>query len=212
MSYEEIDKSLHGNDVFTSGAEGRYSKPKDTVEKKKRAPKVPVPTTDEQPNDNGHTDEVVKTKKKSRNTGEIPNEEETSQVVITTDTETVVKPKKKRAPKVESNNENIDPIPEEAPVKKKKSKAPKSTPIDEDSQMIDTSPNNELEPPMKVKKSKKNKTSKASTDPSVDTFNDMQTNDSNEYSTNPGIYFKKIFSTIIHVHHEFVELIEYLLA
>ena len=27
MSYEEIDKTTVGNDVFTNGAEGRYAKP-----------------------------------------------------------------------------------------------------------------------------------------------------------------------------------------
>jgi hypothetical protein len=207
MSYEEINKSVYGNDVFTNGAEGRYTKPKATSEtsdkngeKKKRAPKAPVSTTDdptEHPYENGHTDETVKTKKKNRKThenGEIQNGEETSQVIPSVDGETVVKTKKKRAPKIESNNETIDlmPITEEEPIKKKKSKTPKSTPIDEDFEIIENSTINELEPSTevttKIKKSKKRKTPKTSTDPSADTLQDVETNNSYEYSTNPGIY------------------------
>jgi len=194
MSYEDIDKPVYGNDVFTNGAEGRYAKAKPPSEKKKRTPKVVPPTTDnknEHPYENGHYDEVVKTKKKNRKThqnGETHNEgEENSQVAPSADGETVVKPKKKRPPKAESNNENIDPIPittGEEPVKKKKSKKPKSTLIDGDSQLIEDSITNELEPTTKVKKSKKHKTPKIS----ADTFVDIHTDISNEYSTNPGIY------------------------
>lgn len=222
MSYEEIDRSAYGDDVFTGGAEGRYTKATSTSEKKKRAPKTPASTTNEpveQPYENGHYDEVVKTKKKSRKT---QNEDEPSEVVPPADGETVVKPKKKRAPKVETNNENIDPIPAstgEQPVKKKKSKTPKSTPIDENGETVEISTLNEFElstetpTTTKVKKSKKHKTPKTSTDPTAD---DTQTNDFNDYSTNPGIYLNKyiyyFFLQVKDVHHEFVELIEYLLA
>ncbi len=203
MSYEEIDRSVYGNDVFTNGAEGRYAKPNNTSEKKKRAPKAPATTTDDTTE---QKEEVVKTKKKSRKAQE--NGEEPIETVPSVDGETVVKPKKKRAPKIESNNENIDPIPEvgEEPVKKKKSKTPKTTPIDEDSQILDNSINNELEPTIKVKKSKKHKAPKIPVDP----FPDEQTN---EYSINPGIYLNiYIFFTTKYVHHEYDELIEYPLA
>ena len=115
-----------------------------------------------------------------------------SQAAPSDDGEASVKPKKKRAPKVESNNENIDPVPaeEEQPVKKKKSKTPKTTPIDDDGQIPDNSTINELDPSAettpKVKKPKKHKTPKI-IDP-ADTFNDVQTNNYDEYSTNQGIY------------------------
>jgi hypothetical protein len=202
MSYEEIDKSVYGNDVFTNGTEGRYTKPKATSEKtgdkKKRIPKVATPpkTTDdpiEQSYENGHTDEAVKTKKKSRKThenGETKNGEETGLALASADGETAVKPKKKRAPKIESNNENIDPVPtttaDEEPVKKKKSKTPKSTPTKENSTINELDPS--AEKTTKVKKQKKHKAPKISTDPSADTFNDVQINSYDEYSTNQGIY------------------------
>jgi hypothetical protein len=229
MSYEEIDKSVYGTDVFTKGAEGRYAKARNTVtngtpettvkssERKKRAPKMTSATTDdttEQPYENGHTDETPKTKKKSRKTQE--NGDDTSQAVQSVDGETVVKPRKKRAPKVESNDENINPTPStEEPVKKRKSKTPKSTGIEEDNQMVDISTTNELdlstEATPKVRKPKKHRTPK----PTTDTLDEMQVNDSNELnSANPGInLFKYIYSfTTKYVHHEFFELIEYLLA
>lgn len=185
MSYEEIDRSVYGNDVFTNGAEGRYAKPKEKSEKKQRAPKAPS-------NDSsGQVEEVVKSKKKSRKTednGAIPDDEGASKIVPSADGETSTKPKKKRAPKIESNNENIDPIPidEEAPVKKKKSKAPKPTSIDDIPPALDDFTIDDLDSStVKVKKVKKSKKSKVSTD----VFNDGQVYDSNEYSTNPGIYF-----------------------
>jgi hypothetical protein len=199
MSYEEIDKSMYGTDVFTNGVNSRYAKPKlaattdtgDTSvkngEKKKRSTKVTSSTVDESV-ENGHTDDAVKTKKKTRKThenGATQNDEETAQAAPADDGEASVKPKKKRAPKVESNNENIDPVPaeEEQPVKKKKSKTPKTTPIDGDGQIPDSLSINELDPSAeatpKVKKPKKSKTPKTTTD----TFDDA-----NEYSTNQGIY------------------------
>lgn len=210
MSYEEIDRSAYGNDVFTNGAEGRYAKPKEKSQKKQRAPKVPDNDPVEQ------AEEGVKTKKKSRKTvddGVIHNDGDAAQIVSSADGETAVKPKKKRAPKIESNNENIDPIPpgDEAPVKKKKPKAPKITSIDDIPPVLEDVPIDDLEPSTgKVKKAKKSKKSKTTTD----VFNDGQVYDSNEYSTNPGIYFftQIVFFTIKYVHHEYVELIEYLLA
>ncbi|CAF3490747.1 unnamed protein product [Rotaria socialis] len=229
MSYEEIDKDAYGTDVFTNGAEGRYSKPKsvasnDTTEKK-RAPKAPTSTTDEQPYENGHSDGVVKTKKKIRKVGEnieIQNEYETVQIDPAVDGETVVKTKKKRAPKVQAESENFDPMPataEEEPVKKKKSKAPKvPTTGEEDSQLVDgEATNNGLDQPAttKVKKTKKPKASKATTE----SYDDAWTDNKNEYTTNSGIYLnlyklylRVFFSHIIDVPHEFAELIEYLLA
>ncbi|CAF1081396.1 unnamed protein product [Adineta steineri] len=202
MSYEEIDKSVYSNDVFTNGAKGRYSKAEHTSEtstktgeKKKRAPKIPTSAVDdsaEHPYESAYTDEVVKTKKKSRQTHEnsgIENEPEASQPTPSMDGEPVVKIKKKRAPKVEANIENIDPLPtdEVEPVKKKKSKAPKAVPTDGDFQTTDNPTMNELDPTAemtpKVKKPKKHKSNK-SIDPSIDTF------DSNNYGdyTNAGIY------------------------
>lgn len=211
MSYEEIDRTNYENDVFTGGAEGRYAKPKATSEKKKRAPKVP---TEDKTDENGQTDEVVKTKKKTTKTHENGG---AAAAVATADGggdgEETVKPKKKRAPKIESNDENLNPVdttegepvkkkkakapkvesndenlnpvdtPEGEPVKKKKTKAPKSAPTDGEAAPLDEGSNlNDLETPVKVKKSKKVKKPKATTD---ETFDDMQTND---YSSNLGMY------------------------
>jgi hypothetical protein len=59
MSYEEIDKSVYGTDVFTNGVNSRYAKPKlrstndasetaiKTGEKKKRSSKVSVSVVDD---------------------------------------------------------------------------------------------------------------------------------------------------------------------
>jgi len=206
MSYEEIDRANYENDVFTGGAEGRYAKPKATSEKKKRAPKAP---TEDKTDENGQTDELVKTKKKTSKT-----HENGAAAAATADGEETVKPKKKRAPKIESNDENLNPVdttegepakkkkakapkvesndenlnpidtPEGGePVKKKKIKAPKSAPIDGEAAPLDEGSNvNDLETPVKVKKSKKVKKPKATTD---ETFDDMQTND---YSGNLGMY------------------------
>jgi hypothetical protein len=228
MSYEEIDKSVYGTDVFTNGVNSRYAKPKlqstndasetavKTGEKKKRSSKVSasaVGDSAEQLHENGYTDEAVKTKKKSRKTNEdgaTLNEDETSQAASTVDGDTAAKTKKKRTPKVESNNENIDPVPipttEEVPVKKKKSKTPKTTSVEGDVQIIDGSTLNEPEAAPKVKKPKKSKTPKATTD-------DPEQNDNYEYATTSGIYlFIYKFFIVKYVHREFVELIEYLLA
>jgi len=126
-------------------------------EKKRKAPKAP--TFESEPVDDVQTAPIV-------------------------DQEVPRKSKKKQAPKIEIDDE---PIVLEEPVKKKKSKAPKTIPTEEDSQMLDNPTSNELEPTIKVKKSKKHKTPKIS----ADTFTDEQTN---EYSTNPGIYlFISIF-------------------
>jgi hypothetical protein len=203
MSYEEIDRSVYGKDVFTNGAEGRYAKAKRTPEpsiktgeKKKRAPKIPSSIADdpsEHSYETRHTDEGVKTKKKSRKNhenGETQNEDENSQSVLSADSEAVVKSKKKRGTKAESNTENIDPIPttDAEPVKKKKTKAPK--PTDDDYQLVDSSTINELEPSTamtpKVKKPKKHKTPKTPTD----TFDGTQADNYSEY-TNSGIYLLK---------------------
>jgi len=202
MSYEEIDKSVYGKDVFTNGAEGRYAKAKPTPEpsvktgeKKKRAPKIPSTVGDDPSElsyENRQTDEGVKTKKKSRKNGETQNEDEISQSVLSADSEAVVKSKKKRGTKAESNTENIDPIPttDVEVVKKKKTKASKSTPTEDDYQLIDSSTINELEPSTamtpKVKKPKKHKTPKTPTD----TFDGTQADNYSEY-TNSGIYLLK---------------------
>ncbi|UJR36643.1 hypothetical protein I4U23_029361 [Adineta vaga] len=193
MSYEEIDKSVYGADVFTNGAKGRYAKAEPvgelltkTGEKKKRAPKIGDELVE-----NGHTEEAVKAKKKSRKvheTGVTQDEIENSQSMpAAADGEAAVKPKKKRAPKAESNIENIDPIPttETEPVKKKKSKAPKVPTTEEDFQMNDNSSINQLDPTTemtpKVKKPKKRKTPKT-----TDTADGTQ-DYANEYAYS-GIY------------------------
>ena len=187
MSYEEIDRSVYSNDVFTNGAEGRYTKPKEKSVKKQRAPKVANNDPVEQ------IEEVVKTKKTSRKTeddGAVLDDGEASQIFPSANGETTIKPKKKRAPKIESNNENIDPIPtgSDTPVKKKKSKAPKATTIDDVPAMLEDAPIDDFDPStVKVKKSKKSKKSKTTSD----VFSDGQVYDSNEYSTNPGIYFSR---------------------
>ncbi|CAF3394433.1 unnamed protein product [Rotaria sp. Silwood1] len=200
MSYEEIDRSVYGKDVFTNGAEGRYAKPKPTSTNdaseisiktsttKKRAPKATsISTTDnptEEPYENEYNDEVVKTKKKTRKVhenGETQNEDEISQINSTIDGEIIVKSKKKRASKIDLNNENIDSIPIpttatttiEKPVKKKKSKAPKSISLEEDFQMLDNSLMDELDEAAtekKVKKTKKHRTSKKSAEPTEYVF------------------------------------------
>ncbi|CAF0961309.1 unnamed protein product [Rotaria sordida] len=221
MSYEEIDRSSYGKDVFTNGAEGRYTRPKpisingtlshsiETSETKKRVPKAVLPTTDnptEELYENGHSDTIVKTKKKTRKVhenGEIQNGNTISEI-----DSTIVKPKKKRAPKIDLNNENIDPMPTtatttttttEEPIKKKKSKVPKPISIEEEFQLIDTSTMNELEEPSiekKVKKTKRHKTPKTSTK-LIESFDDLQMNNLNEHATNSGMYlFKYIYMFI----------------
>ena len=155
--------------------------------KKQRAPKVANNDPVEQ------IEEVVKTKKKSRKTeddGAVLDDGEASQIFPSANGETTIKPKKKRAPKIESNNENIDPIPtgSDTPVKKKKSKAPKATTIDDVPPMLEDAPIDDFDPStVKVKKAKKSKKSKTTSD----VFSDGQVYDSNEYSTNPGIYFSR---------------------
>lgn len=220
MSYEEIDRSIYGKDMFTNGAEGRYAKPKSTLpndelesaekptETKKKTKKIALATTDnstEQPSENGLSNGVVKAKKKTRKTvenGETQNDNE-NQVDLTVNDETVAKPKKKRAPKVESTDENIDPVSTtngEAPVKKKKAKAPKATTAEQDIQIIDSLTVNELEQvttdtPVKVKKPKKSKAPKTSTEPSIDIYTD--TNNSNDYATTSGIYLFKYINYLL---------------
>ncbi|CAF1030993.1 unnamed protein product [Adineta ricciae] len=193
MSYEEIDKSVYGTDVFTNGAKGRYAKPelingessKKTGERKKRAPKV----TDEL-TENGQTEEVVKSKKKSHKVpenGKVQDNIDISQLTPSADGETVAKPKKKRAPKAESNIENIDPsqISETEPTKKKKAKAPKVPATEDDFQINDsTQLDLSIEMAPKVKKSKKHKTPKT-TDTLLDGTQDYISND----AAYPGIVF-----------------------
>lgn len=158
MSYEEIDKNTYSKDVFTGGAEGRYTKAKapiaDTTEKKpekkKKAPKIDaeVKPADEQTTE---TIEKPKTKKKPRASEENTIEPGTSE----TNGDTTVKPKKKRAPKMETDLENIDPVvaseapvTTDEPVKKKKAKAPKASAIVEDIPQTDPPVSNAYEEPI----------------------------------------------------------------
>ncbi|CAF1089037.1 unnamed protein product [Rotaria magnacalcarata] len=201
MSYEEIDKDAYGTDVFTNGAEGRYSKPKllasNGTTENKRATKAPTLTTDEQPYENEHSDGVVKTKKKIRKVEgnvETQNEYETIEIDSAVDGETAVKTKKKRAPKAQATNENFDPTPataEEESVKKKKRKAPKVPTAAEDSQLVDGEATiNDLDQTAttKVKKTKKPKAPKATTE----SYDDVWMGNKNEYTTNSGIYLNVI--------------------
>lgn len=193
MSYEEIDRSIYGNDVFTNGAEGRYAKAKarattddpmdgtvKKTEKKKKAPKADNPPEPAAEGDSAQTEEKTKTKKKTRKVeenGEALNGAEMPKAVAEADGEaTAAKPKKKKAPKHESNTENIDPVVTDGidePVRKKKSKAPKATPMEEDlPTVVDLEPTAEFVP--KVKKSKKAKQPKTTGDSATENFDDAQ--------------------------------------
>ena len=141
MSYEEIDKTSIGADVFTGGAEGRYARPSNTTTdasgeatvKKKKAPKVPSAAAD---STGEPTVDKPKKEKKARKTEETGAAEGGGDALPAADGETVVKPKKKRAPKEEAPPEGTDAtasVPAEASTtKKKKSKAPKVTNLDGD--------------------------------------------------------------------------------
>ena len=212
MSYEEIDKSVYGNDVFTNGAEGRYAKAKarattddpmdGTVkksEKKKKAPKADAIPADNPPEpaaegDSAPTEEKTKTKKKSRKVeenGEALNGTEMATAVAEAEGEaTTAKPKKKKAPKHESNTENIDPVVPDGidePVKKKKSKAPKATTAEEDLPTVGDLEST-TEPVPKVKKSKKAKQPKTTSDSAAENFDDAQShNPDSMYNTTTGM-------------------------
>lgn len=223
MSYEEIDRDSYGTDVFTNGVEGRYTKPKSTTAnsttEKKRSSKTSTAVADNQnaqSYENGSSDGVVKTKKKTRKVqenGETQNEYESAKAdPPINDDETAVKPKKKRAPKVQSNNENIDPLPttaEAEPVKKKKTKAPKLPTMEEDIQVIDSVPTDDfdqppIETPVKVKKPKKAKAPKVATE----SFDDGLINNSNGYANSSGIYlFKYIIYKFIYCPFFFLRIL-----
>ncbi|UJR09486.1 hypothetical protein I4U23_013724 [Adineta vaga] len=89
------------------------------------------------------------------------------------DQEVPAKPKKKRAPKAETEtNENNGT---DEPIKKKKSKAPKVAPIDDEFHMIEATAVDEIEPYVETKpKVKKSKKSKTPSKPRSDSFEDVQ--------------------------------------
>lgn len=201
MSYEEISK-----DVFTGGAEGRYSKAKapavdaaeKKTEKKKKAPKIEaeVKPADEATPETTETTEKPKTKKKAR----APEEKGAEPAVAENNGDASVKPKKKRAPKIEENLENIDPVvvaevpaTAEEPVKKKKARAPKASAVTEEASPNDPPFVNAYEEPIgevvapKVKKTKKPKSTAAAAAASDDvdmTVNGSETSSAFEYDMN----------------------------
>lgn len=129
MSYEEIDKiTATATDVFTGGAEGRYSKPKPTTAdgelkvKKKKAPVAEEATVEEK----------VKVKKQVDSTN-------------TSDSVETKKERKKKAPKIEKTNEIYENLSEtnETPTgRKKKTKAsiapPTSDPLTTDTTITES--------------------------------------------------------------------------
>lgn len=104
------------------------------------------------------------------------------------DQEVPVKPKKKRAPKVETIDEPPPP-PTEEPVKKKKTKAPKPPPVpvdEDDHQIVDTPVLDEIEPPAEPKrKEKKAKKPKKVAAPSIDEFQDTHVEPLDQPYTEP---------------------------
>lgn len=155
--------------------------------KKKSSTKV---STDEPevPTKNG---EKKKKTPKTPKTDEVTNDNDDTQTTSIADQETTpVKPKKKKAPKIEINNENAEPISEDQPVKKKKSKAPKIPPppaADDGFQIVDTPSIDELE--SFVESKPKQKKSKKSKPKIAGSFEQLQvTNLDETYSANQGKY------------------------
>jgi hypothetical protein len=130
MSYEEIDKALYKGDVFTQGAEGRYAKAKESAiepskdaavkktEKKKNAPRVDATDVDETTasmadDNNNETVKVSKSKKTSRtkeDNGATVDEQGAASTVDGTKDEKVTRPKKTRKIKVDNTTDSIDPV------------------------------------------------------------------------------------------------------
>jgi hypothetical protein len=167
MNETDPDKSMEETGGSNKTTEPRSTRKKsalkistDQTEKKRKAPKIPSVEPDE-----------------------IKSPEDDTQTVFARDQEVPVKPKKKRAPKIEINDESI---PIEQPIKKKKSKAPKPPPIDDDFQPIETPIMEELEPP--IERKPKRKKSKKTNETISKSFEDLQiTNLDGTYSPNSGI-------------------------
>ncbi|CAF0954860.1 unnamed protein product [Adineta ricciae] len=164
MSELEKDQSIVNGKTDEHHSHKKKSSSKKTTresetngEKKRKAPKIVV-------GDDPVEDEHVYESSPSRNVGREASDR---------DQEVPVKPKKKRAPKIEADGDETKTTDE--PVKKKKSKTPKPLPVDDEFQMIDASAVNEVEPYVESKpKKKKSKKSKTSPKPHSDSFEDLQ--------------------------------------
>jgi len=186
MNETAIDESIDNSVVSSKTAESHSRKkssskpstnePETTIkssEKKRKAPKIHV-TKDTTEEENLYETSNDHTVGKENDTQEVP-----------------IKSKKKRAPKIEINNENNELISTEQPIKTKKSKAQKPvTPIDDEFQIIETPSVDEsasyIEPKPKVKRSKKSKAPPPP--PDFDSFEELQvTNLDDINSTTPGI-------------------------
>jgi hypothetical protein len=173
---QSIDNTTESHSRKKSSSKPSTNETETTIkssEKKRKAPKIHVTkdTTEEEHVYETSNDQTV-------------GKENDTQVVP-------IKSKKKRAPKIEINNENNELISTEQPIKNKKSKAQKPVaPIDDDFQIIETPSVEELgtsiEPKPKVKRSKKSKA--APPPPDFDSFEELQvTNLDDINSTTPGI-------------------------
>lgn len=162
-------------------------------EKKRKAPKVPAKAADNFGYD--HLDEAER--------HSAIDEENNIQLDSNQDQVAPVKSKKKRAPKVETINDNNETITMEEPKEKKKSKAPKTVRIEDDSQQAsETLPSSidaldsTIETKPKQKKSKKNKLEAQKIS---DSFENLQvTNLDDTYPTYTGKFIIYIFMIEIH--------------
>jgi hypothetical protein len=124
------------------------------------------------------------------------DKEDDAQATSTPEQEVPVKPKKKRAPKINESN------PTGETVKKKKSKAPKfpPPPVDDEFQIIENSAIDEIQPYIEPKpKEKKSKKSKAPTIKISDSFEDLQVTNLDDISpTDPGKFISFPSQTVLY--------------